>query len=1179
VNANQVDISIEGNFKNTGSFLGANPSLTISNGSKPSTIYGNNTFLDFTAIATGKRIYFEAGKTQTILGDWTLQGGYAKHVRLLSTETDKTWYVDSQGARNITYTWVEDSHNLNASKIIMTESTNRDGSYNWDPTATWTNAGSDGLWSNADNWDGLGGGVTPGAGDDVVFNGTSTDNSTMDAGFSILSFSATSGYTGTITLAGALDIGGSFSIAAGTFDAAGYAMSVGGSWTNTGGTFTANSNTVTFNAGGIVNIVSGGGSFHHVTFNNGSGDWTLSDAFSATGDFTLTAGDFYANAKAMSVGGAWLNDGGVFNHDNNTVTLVDPSTNYWLTSRGSHFYNLVIDGGGNTGWTQLDALVVDNDLTISDGVLNPNRSALSVTGNFDNQGILYLYGDEDLSGLTRDTNSGFVQYVGVNTLNYGNTYYDLHFTDGNYTLSSAITVNHDLIIRNDASLALAGYSPSITGSVSNNGTIKLQGVETIAVDTDSGTMEYNGSGTYGSLSAGNNYYNLKISGSGSFTANSALDINSIFSQTAGTFVAPSSTLNIAGNFTKSGGTFTHNSGTVIFDGTTSLTSGGAAFNNVTIGTNTTSGSVTLADTTDVNGALTFNTTGGTATLNSTNRTVNYAGATLNLTNADTFTTTGSTWIFDGTTSLTSAGKIFNNMTIGTNSASGSLTLADTADINGTLSFNTTGGTAVLDSTNRTVNYAGSTLSLTNADTFTTTGSTWIFDGTTSLTSAGKTFNNMTIGTNSASGSLTLADTADINGTLSFNTTGGTAALDGTNRTVNYAGAALDLTNADTFTTTGSTWIFDGTTSLTSAGKTFNNVTIGTNTASGSLTFSDTTDINGTLAFNTTGGTAALDGTNRTVNYAGAALDLTNADTFTTTGSTWIFDGTTALTSAGKTFNVVQVGSGSASGSLTTNDTTDINGNVSFGNGGATTLNIANDTVSLAGDINFTNLDTLTTTGSTVVLDGPTQTITGNASLNHLTLATAGSTKSFAGGSTMTVGGNFTAQGTTGNLITMQSSNAAAWNMSVAGTSLIDYASLAYANNTGASIAVTNSVDGGNNVGFTGFPVLGGGNQNNSNTTSLIQQGLEEILRMAQPGMISFQSDLLFEYFTNLEIFTEPTMPEENASESAGPLKPDSKVSSQPDQAIYFNWGVYEIQEGKALEAQGLYNTGNGYELI
>src|SRR5581483_11007249 len=103
-----------------------------------------------------------------------------------------------------------------------------------------------------------------------------------------------------------------------------------------------------------------------------------------------------------------------------------------------------------------------------------------------------------------------------------------------------------------------------------------------------------------------------------------------------------------------------------------------------------------------------------------------------------------------------------------------------------------------------------------------------------------------------------------NGNLVFNTTGGTAAMDSTNRTVNYAGSTLDLTNADTFTTTGSTWIFDGTTALTSAGKSFNNVTIGTNTASGSLTLLDNADLNGSLAFNTTGGTATMDSTNRTV---------------------------------------------------------------------------------------------------------------------------------------------------------------------------------------------------------------------------------------------------------------------------------------------------------------------------
>ncbi len=51
-------------------------------------------------------------------------------------------------------------------------------------------------------------------------------------------------------------------------------------------------------------------------------------------------------------------------------------------------------------------------------------------------------------------------------------------------------------------------------------------------------------------------------------------------------------------------------------------------------------------------------------------------------------------------------------------------------------------------------------------------------------------------------------------------------------------------------------------------------------------------------------------TNRTVN-ASANVNLTNLDTFTVGGSTFIFDGTTTLTSAGRSFNNIQIGSAAA----------------------------------------------------------------------------------------------------------------------------------------------------------------------------------------------------------------------------------------------------------------------------
>ncbi len=127
--------------------------VTIS-GPAPSYIYGNITFSNLEITTPGKEIHFEAGKTYTILGTFKVEGAIGENmVKLLSSEPGETWYIDPQGSRDITGCWVEDSHNLHPDKIMMTSSTNRDNSFNWDPPVEWDGDAGDLLWSSALNWD------------------------------------------------------------------------------------------------------------------------------------------------------------------------------------------------------------------------------------------------------------------------------------------------------------------------------------------------------------------------------------------------------------------------------------------------------------------------------------------------------------------------------------------------------------------------------------------------------------------------------------------------------------------------------------------------------------------------------------------------------------------------------------------------------------------------------------------------------------------------------------------------------------------------------------------------------------------------------------------------------------------------------------------------------------------
>jgi hypothetical protein len=623
---------------------------------------------------------------------------------------------------------------------------------------------------------------------------------------------------------------------------------------------------------------------------------------------------------------------------------------------------------------------VKGTFTVNGGDFFANDSTITVEGNMDLTG-----------GNFSGTGSSLVVFDGTTSLTSAGTTFDsvqvgTATGGGSLTLLDQADIDGTLSILNGGAttLDLTNQTLNYAGS-----TLDLTNLDTF---TETGsTVAFDG--TTSLTSASNSFNNVQVgtaASGGSLTLSDQADIDgtlSVLNGGATTLDLNSQTLLAGGNVDLTNlDTFTVTGSKVVFDGTTSLTSASHSFNNVDIGTATGGGSLTLSDQADIDGTLSV-LNGGATTLNLTSQTLQYAGSTLDLTNLDTFTVTGSTVAFDGTTSLTSAGEAFNNVQVGTATSGGSLTLSDQADIDGTLSVQN-GGATTLDLNSQTL-LAGGNVNLTNLDTFTVTGSTVAFDGTTSLTSASKAFNNVQVGTATSGGSLTLSDLAEIDGTLSV-LDGGATTLDITSRTL-VLGGNVDLTNLDTFTVTGSSVSFDGTTSLTSAGYSFNNVLLGSGVSGGSLTLSDQADFDGFLSVLNNGATT-LDLTSQTL-LAGGDVNLTNLDTFTVTGSTVAFDGTTSLTSVGNTFNNVQVGTATSGGSLTLSDQGDINGTLSFLEGGATTLDLTSQTLLYEGTtLDLTNLDTFTVTGSTVTFDnGSTdQTVTSSGkAFNNFTVNNSG----------------------------------------------------------------------------------------------------------------------------------------------------------------------------------------------
>lgn len=119
-------------------------------------------------------------------------------------------------------------------------------------------------------------------------------------------------------------------------------------------------------------------------------------------------------------------------------------------------------------------------------------------------------------------------------------------------------------------------------------------------------------------------------------------------------------------------------------------------------------------------------------------------------------------------------------------------------------------------------------------------------------------------------------------------------------------------------------------------------------------------------------TGSIDGTDDLVVdtqiYVGGNANFTGG-ALTPGDSTFIFDGNTSLTSGGVAFYDVRIGSSGAGGQLTALDTMNVDHSLYAGSVGVTGLDITGRTLFVAGDMDISALNTFTSTGSVVILDG------------------------------------------------------------------------------------------------------------------------------------------------------------------------------------------------------------------
>ncbi len=114
-------ITVKGNWTNRGSFDYGTSTIVLTGTDQ--TIYGNTTFYNLTKTVTSTdTLYFEAGSTQTIANNLTLQGASNNLLAVRSTQDGSYWYINPQGTRNISFVDLKDSYNTSSTVVIILDS-------------------------------------------------------------------------------------------------------------------------------------------------------------------------------------------------------------------------------------------------------------------------------------------------------------------------------------------------------------------------------------------------------------------------------------------------------------------------------------------------------------------------------------------------------------------------------------------------------------------------------------------------------------------------------------------------------------------------------------------------------------------------------------------------------------------------------------------------------------------------------------------------------------------------------------------------------------------------------------------------------------------------------------------------------------------------------------------------
>ncbi|MFA5144057.1 MAG: filamentous hemagglutinin N-terminal domain-containing protein, partial [Candidatus Omnitrophota bacterium] len=677
-------------------------------------------------------------------------------------------------------------------------------------------------------------------------------NSTMNYGYNYYSVTFNNAAT-TWTLGSAMDVNGTFNLAAGAFAQGANTMNVAGGFTlaaSTAFTKATSGEALTFDGTGSVtdnNTVKK--DLGAVTSSSGTRTAATNILMSS---ISVSGGTFIDGGKTITVNGNIYIDSGA------TLT----STGTWVQGASGNisnptfansFYSLTICGSGVTTTLTNDVRVNGGYLTMSGGTLvggsndilytqrvNDGLTVGSLTMGATRLGRFWWYIDAAVTQKAITVPNGFVlsdsdiciHAWGVNltatgNFNFGNNKIVVNSNALNTTPTSYVDMASYTLTAGTLSMGwLGGYngylklgsstSHSITGILRGwpdptlniidfeSSTIAISGsIDFTCISVVCGTSTINCTGSTTLTSNSQSLYNLNISGASYLYYTTPVTVTGTYTNSGGYIYALGSTT-VTGLTTVSGGTYYVYGGPQTFNG--GLTISGGAFTGVASAAVDVNGAFTLSSGSFTQGALTLNVSGGFAissgaafTKATGVQTVTLDGATQNISDANAVPNDIGAVVTSGTTAVTMTDDLkVTSLSIGDgttfNLGAGSYTLTITGT--GTpLSTNTSG--TFNKGTGSTVTYAGTT---------TATNITTLAYNNLTLTPTAATTYSLTgdlTSANAIAGNLTINQYATLDtGSKNLAVTGTTTINSGGTLSISAASAASTLTITGALTNSG-----------------------------------------------------------------------------------------------------------------------------------------------------------------------------------------------------------------------------------------------------------------------------------------------------------------------------------------------------------------------------------------